>query len=132
MQALAAAKVAVARMEAAGTPWLRPPDYYAEMVKSDDHMAKVKEQLMYETKLIEEQEERCAPAPPEKNGHCTALHFSGATATCTSTCYVLVVRFSARCLLSLHIRRALFAGVTHPVRVVCWRYTSGAPAVHPN
>lgn len=40
-QALAAAQTAIRRFEAAGVPWLRPYDYYAEMVKSDEHMAKV-------------------------------------------------------------------------------------------
>ena len=57
-QALDAAQQAARRFEGAGTPWLRPPDYYAEMVKSDDHMARVKEQLMYEQRQIEGAEER--------------------------------------------------------------------------
>lgn len=57
-QALAAAQAAIGRFESAGVPWLRPPDYYAEMVKSDEHMAKVKEQLMFEQRQIELAEER--------------------------------------------------------------------------
>lgn len=57
-QALADAKTAIRKLESGGTQWLRPTDYYAEMVKSDDHMAKVKEQLMQEQKLIEAAEER--------------------------------------------------------------------------
>ena len=31
-QALAAAQAAIQKFEEAGTPWLRPADYYAEMV----------------------------------------------------------------------------------------------------
>lgn len=49
---------AIKRFEAAGIPWQRPPDYYAEMVKSDEHMAKVKDRLMYEQQQIEQAEER--------------------------------------------------------------------------
>ena len=63
VQALAAAQQAIRKFEKAGTPWQRPPDYYAEMVKSDDHMAKVKQQLMHETQQMEAVEQRY--------GHCT-------------------------------------------------------------
>ncbi len=57
-QALAAAQRGVVKLEAAGVPWRRPTDYYAEMVKSDDHMLKVKEQLMFQQKQIKETEQR--------------------------------------------------------------------------
>lgn len=57
-QALSSAQHAIRRFEEGGVPWLRPLDYYAEMVKSDDHMAKVKEQLMFEQRKIEQSEER--------------------------------------------------------------------------
>ena len=50
-------------MQQAGVPWQRPPDYYAEMVKSDAHMSRIKDQLMYEQRQIEEAEERCAELP---------------------------------------------------------------------
>ncbi len=40
-QALSSAQVAIRRFQEKGVPWLRPVDYYAEMVKSDEHMAKV-------------------------------------------------------------------------------------------
>lgn len=36
----------------ADVKWLRPEDYYAEMVKSDSHMARIKDQLMFEQKRI--------------------------------------------------------------------------------
>ncbi len=58
VQALGAAQQAIRKFEAAGTPWQRPPDYYAEMVKSDDHMAKVKQQLMHEQEQMEAVEQR--------------------------------------------------------------------------
>lgn len=57
-QALAAAQEAIGRFDEAGLPWLRPVDYYAEMIKSDSHMSKVKEQLMHEQKQIEQGEQR--------------------------------------------------------------------------
>ena len=65
-QALNAAQQAIRKFEAAGTPWQRPPDYYAEMVKSDEHMAKVKQQLMHEQEQMEAVEQRCALLPSYK------------------------------------------------------------------
>lgn len=59
VQALGAAQEAIRKFEAASTPWQRPPDYYAEMVKNDDHMAKVKQQLMHEQEQMEAVEQRC-------------------------------------------------------------------------
>lgn len=69
LQALGAARVAIAKMEAAGVPWRRPPDYYAEMVKTDDHMLKVREQLAFEQKQIEEAGQRWASVLPLVFGH---------------------------------------------------------------
>ena len=57
-QALDAAKQAIGKFQEAGTTWMRPPDYYAEMVKSDDHMKRVKAQLMHEQTQLEAGEER--------------------------------------------------------------------------
>jgi hypothetical protein len=57
-QALGATVEAIGRFQAAGVAWYRPADYYAEMVKSDEHMAKVKDRLMYEQQQIEEADER--------------------------------------------------------------------------
>lgn len=57
-QALEAAQTAIRRFEAAGIAWQRPADYYAEMVKSDEHMTKVKEQLLYEKQQIEAADQR--------------------------------------------------------------------------
>jgi rRNA-processing protein EBP2 len=39
-------------------PFSRPDDFFAEMVKTDDHMAKVKDRLIFETKKIEAFEQR--------------------------------------------------------------------------
>eukprot|EP00878_Enallax_costatus_P021073 GHUV01022294.1.p1 GENE.GHUV01022294.1~~GHUV01022294.1.p1 ORF type:complete len:344 (+),score=146.69 GHUV01022294.1:239-1270(+) len=57
-QALSATVEAISRFQAAGKPWLRPADYYAEMVKSDEQMAKIKDRLMYEQQLIDQAAER--------------------------------------------------------------------------
>ena len=81
-QALAAAKQALVLMEDAGMPWRRPADYYAEMVKSDAHMARVKAQLMHEQTQIEAADERCGSclhakklSPPEANpAHASKSH----------------------------------------------------------
>ncbi|KDP26208.1 hypothetical protein JCGZ_22454 [Jatropha curcas] len=57
-QALEGTRQAFEKLESMGLPFLRPPDYYAEMVKSDAHMQKVKGRLLAEKKNIEESEER--------------------------------------------------------------------------
>jgi rRNA-processing protein EBP2 len=57
-QARLAAFQAVSRFESEAVIWRRPSDYMAEMVKSDGHMAKVKEQLLHEQQVIEEAEQR--------------------------------------------------------------------------
>jgi len=41
-------------------PFTRPDDFFAEMVKSDDHMAKVKDRLIFESKKIAAFEQRKA------------------------------------------------------------------------
>ena len=41
-----------------GIPYHRPDDYYAEMVKTDEHMKKVKGVLLKEKREIEEAAER--------------------------------------------------------------------------
>ncbi|KAJ8752843.1 hypothetical protein K2173_008578 [Erythroxylum novogranatense] len=57
-QALEGTRKAFEKLESMGLPFLRPPDYYAEMVKSDAHMEKVKSRLLAEKRNIEEAEER--------------------------------------------------------------------------
>lgn len=57
-QALEGARQAFGELQKMGNPFLRPPDYYAQMVKSDSHMEKVKGRLLAEKKKIEEAEER--------------------------------------------------------------------------
>ncbi|XP_010927787.2 probable rRNA-processing protein EBP2 homolog isoform X1 [Elaeis guineensis] len=57
-QALDGTRQAFEKLQPMGIPFLRPPDYYAEMVKSDAHMLKIKGKLLVEKKKIEEAEER--------------------------------------------------------------------------
>ncbi|KAK9103228.1 hypothetical protein Sjap_020482 [Stephania japonica] len=57
-QALEGTRQAFEKLQSKGLPFLRPPDYYAEMVKTDSHMEKVKGKLLVEKKKIEEAEER--------------------------------------------------------------------------
>ena len=57
-QALGAAKDAYARLQESNVPFLRPPDYYAEMVKSDEHMLRVKDRLLSEQRQLAEKDER--------------------------------------------------------------------------
>lgn len=47
-QSLAAVKSARAILKAEGAPFSRPNDYFAEMVKADEHMAKIKAKLIDE------------------------------------------------------------------------------------
>ncbi|EXB44287.1 hypothetical protein L484_012206 [Morus notabilis] len=57
-QALEGTKRAFEKLQSMGLPFLRPSDYYAEMVKTDSHMEKVKGRLLAEKRNIEEAEER--------------------------------------------------------------------------
>ena len=57
-QALEGTRKAYDLVNSHGTPFFRPPDYYAEMVKTDVHMLKVKGRLLDQKKKIEEAEER--------------------------------------------------------------------------
>ncbi|KAG8376514.1 hypothetical protein BUALT_Bualt09G0071300 [Buddleja alternifolia] len=57
-QALEGAREALLKFQSMGLPFLRPSDYYAEMVKSDTHMEKVKGRLLAEKKRTEEADER--------------------------------------------------------------------------
>ncbi|XP_078440419.1 rRNA processing protein-like protein [Wolffia australiana] len=57
-QALEGTREAYAKIQSLGIPFFRPPDYYAEMVKTDIHMLKVKGKLLDQKKKIEEAEER--------------------------------------------------------------------------
>ncbi|KAL3784030.1 hypothetical protein HJC23_006316 [Cyclotella cryptica] len=51
--ALEAVNLAREECEKVGIPFRRPEDFFAEMVKTDEHMAKVKDRLIFETKKIE-------------------------------------------------------------------------------
>lgn len=58
LQALKGTRLAYVKFEKMGIPFLRPADYYAEMVKTDHHMVKVKGRLLAEKKNMEEADER--------------------------------------------------------------------------
>lgn len=49
---------ALTHMQKEGQRWQRPNDYFAEMVKSDEHMAKIQKRLLEEKKQADESEER--------------------------------------------------------------------------
>jgi rRNA-processing protein EBP2 len=55
-QALEAAKEAKIKIQEAGVAFTRPDDYFAEMVKSDDHMKKVKQRLLDEASALKASE----------------------------------------------------------------------------
>jgi len=57
-QALEGTRLAFEKLQSMGLPFLRPADYYAEMVKTDVHMEKVKGRLLAEKRKMEEAEER--------------------------------------------------------------------------
>ncbi|XP_004512466.1 probable rRNA-processing protein EBP2 homolog [Cicer arietinum] len=57
-QALEGTRQAFEKLQSMGLPFLRPADYYAEMVKADSHMEKVKGRLLAEKQKMEEAEER--------------------------------------------------------------------------
>lgn len=55
-QALEAAKIAKDKIINAGIPFSRPDDYFAEMVKSDDHMKRVKQRLLDDAQALKASE----------------------------------------------------------------------------
>lgn len=55
---LSTVRLAKERLKKEGVAYKRPDDYFAEMLKSDAHMAKVKDKLIYEQKKITAVEER--------------------------------------------------------------------------
>lgn len=57
-QALEGTRQAFEKLQSMGLPFLRPADYYAEMVKTDNHMEKVKGRLLAEKRKMEEADER--------------------------------------------------------------------------
>lgn len=57
-QALDGAREAYQKFQALGIPFQRPTDYYAEMVKTDTHMLKIKGKLLDEKTKLEEMDER--------------------------------------------------------------------------
>ena len=57
-RALASAEVAVSRLKALGVATRRPDDFYAEMVKSDEHMKRVRAELIFEQTKQETTDER--------------------------------------------------------------------------
>ncbi|KAL4575723.1 hypothetical protein LXL04_011807 [Taraxacum kok-saghyz] len=57
-QALQGTREAFVKFETMKLPFLRPTDYYAEMVKTDSHMEKIKGRLIAEKRRMEEAEER--------------------------------------------------------------------------
>jgi len=59
-QSLSAVKEARALLKAEGAPFSRPKDYFAEMVKADEHMTKIK------AKLVEEAASKKAAAEARK------------------------------------------------------------------
>ena len=51
-------KPAFAKLDGLGLKYRRPADYYAEMVKSDEQMRKIKEKLLFEKKNVDDRDER--------------------------------------------------------------------------
>lgn len=59
-QSLDAANEARTRLKREGVPFSRPPDYFAEMVKSDEHMGKIR------SKMVDEAAQKRAAADARK------------------------------------------------------------------
>eukprot|EP00316_Scyphosphaera_apsteinii_P001590 CAMPEP_0119328118 /NCGR_PEP_ID=MMETSP1333-20130426/72499_1 /TAXON_ID=418940 /ORGANISM="Scyphosphaera apsteinii, Strain RCC1455" /LENGTH=310 /DNA_ID=CAMNT_0007336885 /DNA_START=13 /DNA_END=945 /DNA_ORIENTATION=+ len=67
-QALGAVHAAQMKMDRLGVPYRRPDDYFAEMVKSDKHMTKVKKRMITEQQAILTSEERRKQRTAKKFG----------------------------------------------------------------
>ena len=57
-QALYSAQTARSLAQKANFPFTRPADYFAEMVKSDAHMERIRQRLLDETATIKRSEEK--------------------------------------------------------------------------
>eukprot|EP01126_Amoeba_proteus_P022945 TRINITY_DN2308_c0_g2_i2.p1 TRINITY_DN2308_c0_g2~~TRINITY_DN2308_c0_g2_i2.p1 ORF type:complete len:321 (-),score=75.14 TRINITY_DN2308_c0_g2_i2:227-1189(-) len=57
-QAVSAIEIGLARLKSEGIPYERPGDFYAEMIKSDEQMSKVKGELLRQKREIEEAQAR--------------------------------------------------------------------------
>jgi len=67
-RALESANECVKRLKDLGIPARRPDDYYAEMVKSDEHMKRVRGELLFEQQQLEIREERRKARESKKYG----------------------------------------------------------------
>ena len=67
-RALESANECVKRLKDLGIPARRPDDYYAEMVKSDEHMKRVRSELLFEQQQLEIREERRKARESKKYG----------------------------------------------------------------
>ena len=67
-RALESANECVRRLKELGVPARRPDDYYAEMVKSDEHMKRVRSELIFEQQQLEIRDERRKAREAKKYG----------------------------------------------------------------
>lgn len=67
-RALESANECVRKLKDLGVPVRRPDDYYAEMVKSDEHMKRVRSELLFEQQQLEIREERRKAREAKKYG----------------------------------------------------------------
>ena len=56
-QSLAAVKAAKDMIVASGTPFARPDDYFAEMIKTDDHMQRVRARVLSDRQSVDRMEQ---------------------------------------------------------------------------
>ncbi len=55
-QAQSSVLIGLHKLEELGVPLQRPDDYFAEMIKTDDHMKKVRQSLLNRQKILEQKE----------------------------------------------------------------------------
>jgi rRNA-processing protein EBP2 len=58
LQSLTAVQSAITQLKSQKIPYLRPADYFAEMIKPDKQMARIKDSLLLESKKMESVEQR--------------------------------------------------------------------------
>ena len=71
-QAQAAVAEARKRLDGMNVPYLRPDDYYAEMLKSDNHMQRIRDSLLFEERKMAAFEV-AVPKPNARTYHFTDL-----------------------------------------------------------
>ena len=93
-QAQSSVLIGLRKLEKLGVPTKRPEDYFAEMVKTDDHMRRVREKLLGRQKVLEQKEKMRKMRELKKYGKKVRTRVEEKTFICLIL--LIILRFSMR------------------------------------